>query len=59
MSIGSAGNAAQIAQMQQMHQESMMMQMASAQMNSEQSKTGAFTAFWKTASENIKTAASR
>lgn len=58
MAVG-GGNTAQIAQMQKMHQESLMMQMASAQMNSEQSRAGAFTSFWKTASSNIKEAAGR
>ncbi|WP_157633109.1 hypothetical protein [Burkholderia ubonensis] len=53
------GNTEQLAQMQKMHQESMMMQMASAKMNSEQSKTGAFTSFMKTAASGIKEAAGR
>lgn len=58
MAVG-GGNAAQMLEMQRMHRESQMMQMASAQMNSEQSRTGAFTSFWKTASSNIKEAAGR
>ncbi|WP_157659950.1 hypothetical protein [Burkholderia ubonensis] len=57
MAVG--GNTEQLAQMQKMHQESMMMQMTSAKLNSEQSRTGAFTSFMKTAAAGIKEAAGR
>ncbi|WP_175964373.1 hypothetical protein [Burkholderia pyrrocinia] len=60
MAVGSSPeSAAQLAQMKQIHQDSMAMQMETATMNAQQSKTGAFTSFMKTAASGIKEASGR